>query len=428
MIADILRMTRWELFKLRKRWMPWVLLAIAVGISQLFLWGFFIAYQNDDIISESSIGYSVENEDGEHEFLEFSCEAILDDRELDSLLVRLPEDQRADTRRFAELSREQCADQAQLKDWSREIFVLPASLANGLGFIQSIAVFAVTILAVSSMGVEYGWGTLRTALTRGTGRWQFLGAKTLSLVFIAVAGLLFLSFALAISSLIAAWLTLGDGRGLADFGEWSTVAAIFGKLVYACVPYVVLGLFFSVLTSSSGPAISLGMGYVVVELILVGVLSNLFDWFGTVSDYMLGPNVAAWMVDEGARVTVGDANLIGSAGARTAQSTAWLPRRDRIHRHPLRPDPPPLPPQGHRWRQGGVTPINRHPRPRSGPPRNTPNRRSGENRAPPNPSSPTPIGDLGDILQTVVAANAETQPSTRHPRPRSGTSTTYSKP
>ena len=94
MIADILRMTRWELFKLRKRWMPWVLLAIAVGISQLFLWGFFIAYQNDDIISESYIGYSVENEDGEHEFLEFSCEAILDDRELDSQLVRLPEDQR----------------------------------------------------------------------------------------------------------------------------------------------------------------------------------------------------------------------------------------------------------------------------------------------------------------------------------------------
>ena len=90
MIADILRMTRWELFKLRKRWMPWVLLAITAAISQLFLWGFFIAYQNDDITSASSIGYSVENEDGEREYLEFSCDAILDDRKLDSLLVRLP--------------------------------------------------------------------------------------------------------------------------------------------------------------------------------------------------------------------------------------------------------------------------------------------------------------------------------------------------
>ena len=134
MIADILRMTRWELFKLRKRWMPWVLLAITAAISQLFLWGFFIAYQNDDITSASSIVYSVENEDGEREYVEFSCGAILDERKLDSLLVRLPEEQREDARRFAELSREQCADQAQLKDWSREIFVLPSSLSNGLGF------------------------------------------------------------------------------------------------------------------------------------------------------------------------------------------------------------------------------------------------------------------------------------------------------
>ena len=317
MIVEVLRLARWELFKVRRRWMPWVLLAIMAAMSQLFLWGFFIAYQNDDITSASSIIYSVENEDGEREYIEFSCDAILDDRKLDSQLVRLPEDLRADARSFAESSREECIllqeDQDQLSDWSREIFVLPASLANGLGFIQIIAVFAVTILAVSSMGVEYGWGTLRTALTRGTGRWQFLGGKALSLVLTAVAGLLLLSLALVVSSLIAAWLTLGDGRGLADFGEWSTVAALFGKLVYAFVPYVALGLFFAVLTSSSGPALSLGMGYIVVELILVGVLSNLFDWFGTVSDYMLGPNVAAWMVQEGARVTVGDSAFFGFA-------------------------------------------------------------------------------------------------------------------
>ena len=100
---------------------------------------------------------------------------------------------------------------------------------------------------------------------------------------------------------------------LADFGEWSTVPVVLGKLIFALLPYIVLGLFFSVLTSSSGPAISLGMGYLVVELILVGVLSNLFDWFGTVSDYMLGPNVAAWMVHEGARVTVGDSAFFGFA-------------------------------------------------------------------------------------------------------------------
>ena len=317
MITDVLRLTRWELFKFRRRWIPWVLLAVTAAISQLFLWGFFIAYQTDDITTGFSAGMAVTQEDGSTEFSEFSCVEILDDSTMQSFVASVPEDQRENALGFVESTREECEDieenQDQLRDWSREIFVLPASLSNGLGFIQNIAVFAITILAVASMGVEYGWGTLRTALTRGTGRWQFLAAKALSLALVGVAGLLLLSLALIVSSLLAAWLTLGDGRGLADFGEWSAAFAIFGKLVYALLPYVMLGLFLSVLTSSSGPAVSLGMGYIVVELILVSVLTNLFDWFGTVSDFMLGPNITAWMVHEGARVTVGDSTIIGSS-------------------------------------------------------------------------------------------------------------------
>ncbi len=317
MITEVLRLTRWELFKFRRRWVPWVLLAITAAISQLFLWGFFIAYQNDVITTDFGTSMSVNQEDGSYEIFEFTCAEILDDGEMQSFVAGVPEDQRKNALRFVESGRETCVeieeDQDQLRDWSREIFVLPASLSNGLGFIQNIAVFAITILAVASMGVEYGWGTLRTALTRGTGRWQFLAAKALSLALVGVAGLLFLSLALVVSSLLAAWLTLGDGGGLADFGEWTTAFVIFGKLVYALFPYVVLGLFLSVLTSSSGPAVSLGMGYIVVELILVSVLGNLFDWFGTVSDFMLGPNITAWMVHQGARVTVGDSTIVGAS-------------------------------------------------------------------------------------------------------------------
>ena len=317
MIIEVLRLTRWELFKFRRRWIPWALLAITAAISQLFLWGFFIAYQNDVITTDFGTSMSVNQEDGSHEIFHFTCDEIRDEGTVQSFVAGVPDDQTENALRFIESGRETCeeldVEQDQLRDWSREIFVLPASLSNGLGFIQNIAVFAITILAVASMGVEYGWGTLRTALTRGTGRWQFLAAKALSLALVGVAGLLLLSLALIVSSLLAAWLTLGDGRGLADFGEWSAAFAIFGKLVYALLPYVMLGLFFSVLTSSSGPAVSLGMGYIVVELILISVLSNMFDWFGTVSDFMLGPNVTAWMVHEGARVTVGDSTIIGSS-------------------------------------------------------------------------------------------------------------------
>ena len=318
MITDILRMTRWELFKLRKRWAPWVLLAIAAVISQLFLWGFFIAHQSDVSNASafaSSVTYSVENEDGTRGYTEVSCVIILDAAGTESWVAGRPEKERERARSFAESSRELCVanveDPSQLGDWSREKFVLPASLSNGLGFIQSIGAFLITILAVAAMGVEYGWGTLRTALTRGTGRWQFLGAKGLSLAMMGVAGLLFLSLALVASSLLAASLTLSEGRGLADFGEWSTAAVLLGKSIFSLLPYIVLGLFLSVLTSSSGAAIGIGLGYLIVEFILVATLGNLFDWFSTIYDYMLGPNVAAWMVQEAPRVTGADSNMFG---------------------------------------------------------------------------------------------------------------------
>ena len=49
-MVQVLRLTRWEFFKLRKRWMPWVLVAVvvavavAVAICQAFLWGSYYEY------------------------------------------------------------------------------------------------------------------------------------------------------------------------------------------------------------------------------------------------------------------------------------------------------------------------------------------------------------------------------------------------
>ena len=32
MIVTVLRLTRWEFFKLRRRWMPWILVALAAAL------------------------------------------------------------------------------------------------------------------------------------------------------------------------------------------------------------------------------------------------------------------------------------------------------------------------------------------------------------------------------------------------------------
>ena len=46
MMVQVLRLTRWEFFKVRKRWIPCILLAIAVLMAQLALWENYSEYRN----------------------------------------------------------------------------------------------------------------------------------------------------------------------------------------------------------------------------------------------------------------------------------------------------------------------------------------------------------------------------------------------
>ena len=229
---------------------------------------------------------------------------------VDSKLALIPEEFRqgaleaVEERRASELSceedLEQTAEQyAKRRGFYLEGFVLPSSLSNRLGVANSFGILLIMILAASAMGVEYGWGTVRTALTRGVSRWQFLSAKVLSLLLLGGAGFFIVGLSVVVSSLILASLISGDGGGLADSGQWSTVTVMFAKAVYGLAPYVMLALFVSVLTSSSSIGIAISMAYFFVELILIQVLSGLFDWFSTVTDFLLGPSIAGWMAQTG---------------------------------------------------------------------------------------------------------------------------------
>ena len=84
--------------------------------------------------------------------------------------------------------------------------------------------------------------------------------------------------------------------------EWSTLAVLFGKAVYGLMPYALLAIFLSVLTSSS----SMGIAFPCVLLRRANSLPNdawLFDWFNNVADFLLGPSVTAWMIETGVHTT-----------------------------------------------------------------------------------------------------------------------------
>ena len=308
MIVHVLRLTRWEWFKLRKRWMPWLLLAVAIVVVQATLWGFYAAYGN--VGSGYDDGYGVRDANGDYSMITITCADILDGT-AEAKVEMVIGEMREVARKRVEQRRERgnCPDIveqiAEDRQRHREFFVLPGGLANSLGVAHYIGVLLVMILGASAVGAEYGWGTLRTALTRGTGRWQLLGVKSLSLVLFSVAGLLVVSLTVVVSSLIAASLTLGDGGGLVGAGQWSTVAVMFGKATYVLLAYASLALFLTVLTSSSSMGIAMSLAYYFVELILGRILGDLFAWFDNVSDFLIGFNTAAWMSETGVVTTEG---------------------------------------------------------------------------------------------------------------------------
>ena len=316
MIVQVLRLTRWELFKVRKRWMPWILLGIAVIVTQISVWGGFSAYQSSRAPRAEEFSATFESRvihpDGGPIELSVRCGDTLEQVVPQEVLSRLGAEDRGRLAKDIDWELRRCGGllaRESDRQEARERFVLPDSLSNALAVGSNVGVILVMILAASVIGGEYGWGTLRTALTRGIGRWQFPGAKALSLLLMSGAGLIIVGLGAVVSSLIAASLILDDGGGLADSGNWSTVLVIYGKAAYGLLPYVVLALFLSVVTSSSSMGISIGLAYYFVEAILVGILTNVFDWFSNVTDSLLGPSVIAWMTEPGVQATGGDAAL-----------------------------------------------------------------------------------------------------------------------
>ncbi len=306
----ILSLSRWEWFKLRRRWMPWILLAILVLFPQIGLVSSYFIYRGDisggDFGVGAEYGFERTDSEGRTTMVTFTC-ADLEGGSIPQSVAALPPAEREDLAPVMEDYRKICEGEQDLASSdSRDFFVMPASIANGLSAASFIGIIVLMVLSTSVIGTEYSWGTLRTGLVSGVARRRFLASKVATLFAAAIGGLLVTALLLALTSLLFTLLVRHAGGGWADAGSWATAFIMFGKIVYALVPYLMLAVFFSILTSSTGVGIALAMGYYMVEAIAVGIMSGLFEWFESVANFILGPNVAAWVShDDVVQVTFG---------------------------------------------------------------------------------------------------------------------------
>jgi len=286
-IGRIGNLAIWEWFKLRRRWMLWILLAFAILFAQLAVWGSFFSYQNLRTTGgEITVPATLQSQQGRAPRT-LACNDLLSGdpaRQPTDLDVQVLDGIRAQCR-------QQLATQPQRLQRAYENLTLPGSIPLALGTLQTLGLILIAVLTASAIGIDYGAGTLRSVLVQGTGRWPYLAAKFLVLVVLAGLGLIVATVSVVISSAIAERLAT---PAAASSAAWSAAGIALWKAWLSLIPYITLTTFVTVLARSSAAGMAIGLGYYFAEQILVALLSNFFSWFANVAEYLPVHSISAW--------------------------------------------------------------------------------------------------------------------------------------
>ena len=307
MIGNIASLGRWEWFKLRKRWMLWILLVFAILFGQLAVWGGFFSYQNlQRTGGELTVPATLQQNQGRVPRT-VAC---------NDLLSGDPSKQPADLDPqvlggLTAQCRQQAATLPERLARAYQGFTLPGSVTSALSVVQTLALILIAILTASAIGIDYGSGTLRSVLTKGTGRWPYLTAKLLTLGLLMALGLIVVLATVAISSTIAAAYAGAVPVSSVAERTWGDAGTALGKAWVSVLPYLALTTFVTVLARSSAAGMAIGLGYYFLEQILIALLSGLFSWFTNVADFLLVRNISAFTQASGGTGGGG----FGAAGA-----------------------------------------------------------------------------------------------------------------
>ncbi|MBN2839996.1 MAG: hypothetical protein JXP37_03460 [Coriobacteriia bacterium] len=187
-----------------------------------------------------------------------------------------------------------------------------AALAASDGFTAGLALAAnlIGIIALSLWAIavasDYSTGLIRLLAQAEPRRWRLLVGKALALVLYTLAGTLVATLAAYGSALLcapffdvstAAWTT----------GTLATLTEAFRNLSLSATVWGVIGLLIALLTRSSGVAIAVGVGYVVVfENMIVAVAQDASDW-------LLGSTLTALAVGGTPAIPFNSALQLGAA-------------------------------------------------------------------------------------------------------------------
>lgn len=181
-------------------------------------------------------------------------------------------------------------DTRTVGDLNPEIFasLLPESVL--VTTLTAVSMFGGTVVALIfgalAFGSEYGWGTLKTALSRKPGRLKVVSGKFLAmLVYFA----LFSALALSAGGVCSYAIASIEGMPVEWPSVWKVVGAFSaGWLIFA--GWGTLGAFLATVFRSASIAIGIGLGYAIVLETVINSLPSSGDGLQPLFASLLGKN------------------------------------------------------------------------------------------------------------------------------------------
>jgi ABC-2 type transport system permease protein len=241
--APVLPLLRSELFRLRRRWMPWAILLFVVGLTvALYLLLYGTTQGQIAALQNGSAGSGPQQTEAE----------------LRQQLLQLR----------------------------------PAAMMQfGLGVVGGVGAVVLIVLSASVFGSEFNWGTLRVILALGAGRARFLGAKYVAIALYALILTALGAIGAFAASEVVARLASLDASLPGDFGIRAAEAIV--TTTFTFLPYIALAAVIAVWAKSGSAGIAIGLVAYFAEGIVMTLIVAFNKDLAPIADFGLSRNASA---------------------------------------------------------------------------------------------------------------------------------------
>jgi ABC-type transport system involved in multi-copper enzyme maturation permease subunit len=184
-----------------------------------------------------------------------------------------PEDVKAQVDQIIADERASFEQMAAQMEATRATFAFPASVLTLLGSATAVYFFGMILLTATTIGDEFGWGTIRTSLLASSNRPRWLAVRLAVLVTLAVVGLLLLLLLSLVLPLAIAAVV--GGLPQPPPVDPAALAVLTGGTLLVAIALIGFAAAATLVMRSGSLTLVAALVYVLAETAMVGLLGRL---------------------------------------------------------------------------------------------------------------------------------------------------------